>query len=77
MHSLIVLLVLNCIIMYFIPSLKHNTPPAGSCQGLDHGLEILARMLVRHHLRLNAIKVKQPEDEGVENRSKSKDLSNA
>ena len=55
----------------------YDTPEDGSCQALDRGLQILARMIARHHLRVNSSEPRQLESKETDDGKRNKDLPDA
>jgi hypothetical protein len=56
---------------------EYDTPRGGSCQALDGGLQILARMIARHHLRVNSSKPRYLEGRESDDGNENKDLPDA
>ena len=56
---------------------EQDTPEGSSCQALDRGLQILVRMVARHHLRVNSPAIEQFEDKEADDGKRNKYLSDA
>jgi len=59
------------------PTPKHNTPIGAGCQDYDSGLRILARMIARHHLRVNSSKRRQLDNKETDDGNENKSLPDA